>query len=121
MIGYIIFICSMTLALICISYDTMAKPKGWPTGEILSKDASMPKIAAFITALWVLGNSFIVFHWWSPILIFILGWVTAFILTMTLKKRVQLICIIGIFPALVFTILYTSETKPFGILHSIFS
>ncbi len=121
MVGYIIFVCSMALAITCISYDSMARTKGWPVGEILSKGASLPKIAAFITALWVLGKSFMVFQWWSPIVIIALGWVLAYFLTMTFKKNVQFICILGIFPALVFTILYISETKPFGVLHNIFS
>ena len=121
MIGYFIFICSMALAITCISYDTMARSNGWPVGEILAKYASFPKITAFITALWVIGQSFMVFNWWSPIVIIILGWVLALIITMSLKKNVQFVCIIGIFPALVFTILYISEEKPFGMLHNIFS
>ena len=121
MIGYIIFISSMALAITCMSYDSMARPKGWPVGEILSKDASMPKIAAFITALWALVQSFLVFSWWSPLVILILGWFLAFFLTMSLKKNVQFVCIVGIFPALILTILYISEEKPFGMLHKIFS
>lgn len=121
MVGYVIFISSMALAVICISYDSMARAKGWPVGEILSKDASLPKIVAFITALWVLGKSFMVFHWWSPIVILVMGWGLAFALTMTLKKNVQFVCTLGIFPALVFTILYVSEGKPFGMLHKLFS
>ncbi|KAF3977718.1 MAG: hypothetical protein HFP77_05415 [Methylococcales symbiont of Iophon sp. n. MRB-2018] len=121
MIGYIIFICSMAMAVICISYDSMARAKGWSVGEILSKDASLPKIAAFITALWVLGKSFMTFYWWSPILILVAGWILGFVLTMMLRKNVQFIGILGIFPALVLTILYISEQKPFGMLHKLFS
>ena len=111
----------MALAITCISYDTMARSKGWPVGEILSKDASLPKIAAFITALWVIGKSFMIFHWWSPIAILILGWLMAFLITMAFKKNAQFVCILGIFPALLFTILYISEEKPFGMFHKIFS
>ena len=111
----------MTLAITCVAYDSMAQSKGWPAGEILSKDASFPKIVAFITILWVLGKSFMVFQWWSPIVILILGWILSFILTITLKKNVQLICIPGVFPAFIATTLYISEAKPFGIFHNIFS
>jgi len=99
----------------------MARSKGWPVGEILAKDASLPKITAFLTAIWVIVQSFITFNWWSPIAILILGWIFAFLLTMTLKKNIQFICIVGIFPALFFTILYISEDKPFGMLHKLFS
>jgi hypothetical protein len=118
--GYIIFSASMAAAVVCMSYSLMARQNGWPVGEILSKDASVPKIAAFITALWVIGKSFMVFQWWSPLAIVVLGWLLAFILTMVLKKNVQFLGVLGIFPALVFTILYLSESKPFGMLHAIF-
>ena len=121
MVGYTIFIFSMATAVICISYDSMAGAKGWPVGEILSKNASLPKTTAFITALWILGKSFMVFYWWSPIVILIIGWILAFALTMIFKKNVQFIGVLGVFPALVFTILYTSESKPFGMLHKLFS
>jgi len=121
MVGYVIFIFSMAMAVICISYDSMARAKGWPVGEILSKDASLPKITAFITALWILGKSFMVFQWWSPIAILFIGWILAFALTMMFKKNVQFVGVLGVFPALVFTTLYISETKPFGMLHKLFS
>jgi hypothetical protein len=121
MVGYVIFICSMAMAVICISYDSMARTKGWPVGEILYKDASLPKITAFITALWILGKSFMAFQWWSPVVIFIFGWILAFTLTMMFKKNVQLVGILGVYPALIFSILYISESKPFGMLHKLFS
>ena len=111
----------MAIAITCISYDTMARSKGWPVREILAKDASLPKIAAFTTVLLIFAKSFMAFQWWSPIAILIPGWILAFILTMLLKKNIQFVCILGIFPALVLTILYISESKPFGILHNIFS
>ena len=111
----------MAIAITCISYDMMARSKGWPVGAILAKDASVPKIVAVITALWVLGKSFMIFQWWSPIAIFIMGWILAFILTMLLKKNMQFVCVLGIFPAWVLTILYISESKPFGMLHNIFN
>jgi hypothetical protein len=121
MIGYMIFIYSMAMAVVCISYDSMARAKGWPVGEVLAKDASLPKIGAFITTLWIIGKSFMVFSWWSPIVIVIVGWILAFALVMMLRKNVQFVGIIGVFPSLIFTILYISEEKPFGMLHKLFS
>lgn len=111
----------MAVAVVCISYDSMARAKGWPVGGILSKDGSVPKIAAIITALWVLGKSFMVFQWWSPLVILVIGWLLAFVLTMILKKNVQFIGVLGVFPALALTILYLSESKPLGMLNVIFS
>jgi hypothetical protein len=97
----------------------MAQAKGWPVGEILHKHASLPKIAAFITALWILGKSFVIFAWWSPIVILMVGWMSAFLLVMALRQNVQVLAVAGIFPALVLTILYVSEDKPFGMLHRV--
>ena len=121
MYGYIIFSVSMALAVVCISYSSMARQNGWPVGEILSKDTSVSKIAAFVTALWVVVKAFMVFQWWSPLVILVIGWLVGFILTMALKQNVQFLGLLGIFPAFLFTILYLSESKPFGMLHTIFS
>jgi CHASE2 domain-containing sensor protein len=111
----------MAVAVVCISYSSMARQNGWPVGEILSKDASVPKIAAFITALWIVGKSFVVYQWWSPLIIVFIGWFVAFVLTMVLRQNVQFVGVLGIFPALAFTILYLSESKPLGMLQSIVS
>lgn len=120
MIGYIIFICAISSAVICISYDTMARTKGWAIGEILLKDASYPKIASLITVAWVLIKSFIAFNWWSPILILITGWLLALFFTMILKKNVQILGLLSIFPMFILTVLYVSESRPCGFLHNLF-
>jgi hypothetical protein len=62
MIGYTIFIISLATSVACISYSGIAQSKGWPVGMLLHKDASFPKIVAFVTTLWVLVKSFIGAH-----------------------------------------------------------
>lgn len=121
MIGYIIFIFSIGLALACLAYDTTARSEGWSVGTILAKDASLPKIASYMTVLLILVKSFIIFSWWSPLVILIISFFLAFYFVMILKENVQILCIYGIFPALVFSILYISEKRPFGMLHILFS
>lgn len=121
MIGYAIFVGSMAVSIICVSYDAMARSKGWPVGDLLSRPDSLPKITALVTALWVIGKSFFLWSWWSPALILIIAWIAAFILTMSLKKYAQVVAIVGIFPALLFAILYVSEDRPLGMLHRIFT
>jgi len=121
MVGYVIFTLAVAISIACISYDTMARSKGWPVGGVLEKDYSIPKIAAFVTALWALGKAFFVFQWWSPLLVLGLGWLIGFILTMALKRHAQVLCILGVFPAFFFTVVYISEEKPFGFLHRLFS
>jgi Na+(H+)/acetate symporter ActP len=120
MIGYMIFTLTITLSVCCSAYDTFARRNGWPVGEVLAKDASTVKIVALIAGLLALGKSFFVLEWWSPFAILAAGWILAFALTMLLKKTTQILCIVGIFPAAIATILYISESKPFGMLHRLF-
>ncbi len=120
MIGYMIFTGAMAVAIMCISYDSMARAKGWPVGEILAQDAGLPKILAFVTAGWVLVKSFMVFSWWSPFAILVAGWLLAFVVTNELQKNTQFLCLAGVVPAMVLVVLYMSEDKPFGMLHKIF-
>lgn len=98
----------------------MARALGWPTGEILANNGSIPEMLAFLVVIWIVVKSFILFHWWRPILISIAAWLLALILVMTLKAYVQHLCIIGIVPAFVFVILYVSEKKPIGMASKIF-
>ena len=121
MIGYSIFIVSVALSIACISYSIMARSNGWPVGAILAKDTATPKIAGFVTALWALVKTFVVFHWWSPIVVLVSGWLLALAITMAMKKNTQILCILGVFPAFIFTSLYVSESKPLGFLHRLLS
>ena len=119
MIGYTIFTIAVALWLGSVSYTIMAHSRGWPVGEILSGDAPIPPFVGFVTGLWALAKSFYLFNWWSPIVILAAGWILAFAITMLLKQRSQFLWVIGVFPAFLFTILYTSESKPLGILHMV--
>lgn len=117
LIGHLIFVVAVAFAIVCISYQSFARARGWPVGELLSRDASVPRIFAFVTIVWALVKSFLLFHWWSPLLIVVVGWSLAFTLTMILKKHAQTLCILGLVPGLICTILYVSERRPFGLLH----
>ena len=97
MVGYIVFIIAMVISISCISYSGIAQSKGWPVGKLLDKDASLLKIVAFMTILWIVVKSFIIFHWWSPLIILFSGWILALFLTFILKKSTQFVCILGIF------------------------
>ena len=121
MIGYSIFIFAVGISFACVSYGVMARSNGWPVGAILASDASIPKLAALVTVVWASVKSFMMFQWWSPFFVLVAGWIFAFFLTMTFKKNVQIVCVIGVFPSFVATVLYVSESRPFGFLHNIFS
>ena len=98
----------------------MARARGWPVGETLDEDVSIPKIFAFVAAPWVLVKAFIVFYWWSRVLVIVLGWALAFLVTMLLKKHTHVLCVLGIIPAFVFAVLYHSEQNPFASISLIF-
>jgi len=120
MVGYTIFICAMAIAIACISYAPMAEQAGWPIGEILHRGGSIPNIIAFLTIPWIIVKSFILYHWWSPLVIVAIGWLLALVLTMTLKKNVQFLCVFGIWIAFLLTVSYFPGAKPSAILHHIF-
>ena len=103
MFEYIIFILSMSISVICISYSLYAIGVGWTVGEILSKDDSIVKIVSFINGIWILIKTFLMFNWWTPIIIFLVGWALGFILIIIFKQKVQWIGIIGICPAFILT------------------
>lgn len=80
---------------IAIGYDIQARSRGWPVGEWLSGDAPVMKIVAFVTMVGTLGISFVVFRWWSPIVVFGLGVAFGFFATQLLKSKVQVLAILG--------------------------
>ena len=119
MIGYMIFTVTAALAICAVSYDTFARARGWPVGEVFAKDASFVKLFAVIAGIWAVGKSFFVLHWWSPLVVLVLGWLLAFIITLVFKSWTQFLVFL-VFPLFVLTILYLSESKPFGMLHGLF-
>ncbi|MFC1655282.1 hypothetical protein ACFL3C_00245 [Patescibacteria group bacterium] len=101
MATYLVLFTAITFSIMCISYKAFAIQKRWAIGKILSKDASFPIIAAIATGLWALYKSFVYFEWWTPFAILILAWITSFLLTILFKKHTQILCILGIIPALI--------------------
>ena len=85
---------------ILIGYEDHAQMKGWPFGEWpfgewLSGDAPFMKILSVVTMLILLGLSFYLYSWWTPFLVFILGFIFRFIATQLLKSLVQFVVVIG--------------------------
>lgn len=112
MYGYIIFTAAVAIAAICLSYDSMAKSMKWPVGDILGRDTGLAKITAFITVAWCVLKAFTMLPWWSPATILLAGWFLAFILTMTFRRYVQYIGVIGVFPAFLTAIIYGAGSGP---------
>jgi hypothetical protein len=82
-------------AFILIGYEDHAKMKGWPVGEWLSGDAPFMKTLSAITMLISLGGSFYLYSWWTPIIVFVSGFIFGFIATQVLKSLVQFVAVIG--------------------------
>jgi hypothetical protein len=91
MILFMAFGCGFIL----IGYENHARIKGWPVGEWLSGDAPFMKVLSVITMLISLGLSFYLYSWWTPLLVFILGFIFGFIATQLLKSFVQFVAITG--------------------------
>lgn len=121
MIGYAIFICSAAIAVATLSYLIYAVPRGWPVGMIFIRDDGYrPKMVAAAVTLIVLVKSFLTLDWWSPLVIVVAGYLLAGALTAKAKSWTQLICLVGLGPAGVLSLLYKSERQPFGFLQQFF-
>lgn len=121
MIGYAIFSGTVAFSLMCVSYEIMAQRYEWPIGAILARPLSLPKIVALVSGVYAFGKSFVVFEWWSPLVVLVIGQSLAFVLTMALKKNAQAVSIIGVFLGFILTALYASESRPLGFLQTLFS
>ena len=95
LIDFIILSVAFGSAFVIIGYEDHARVKGWPLGSWLAGDAPFLKILAIVTMLTALGIAFYVYKWWSPLIVFVLGFVFGFFATGILKSRVQLFAIIG--------------------------
>lgn len=82
-------------AFVIVGYEDHARVRGWPVGAWLSGDAPFLKIFSFVTMLIALGTSFYVYRWWSPFVVFVLGFSFGFVSSQMLKYRVQLVALLG--------------------------
>ncbi|MEI6300951.1 MAG: hypothetical protein WCR74_05865 [Betaproteobacteria bacterium] len=119
MIGYAIFSATLAFSIMCVAYSGMAKSYGWPVGTILAEGASIPKVMAFVGGILSVVRSFVVYEWWTPVVVIVIGQVVAFILLMTFKGKAQAICVVGTVLGFFFTSLYQSESRPFGFFHAL--
>jgi len=94
-IDLLILIMAFGCGFILIGYEDHARMKGWPVGEWLSGGAPPMKILSVITMLISLGLSFYLYSWWTPLVVFLLGFIFGFIATQLLKSLVQFVAVIG--------------------------
>jgi len=94
-IDLLILIMAFGCGFILIGYEDRARMKGWPVGEWLSGGAPPMKILSVITMLISLGLSFYLYSWWTPLVVFLLGFIFGFIATQLLKSLVQFVAVIG--------------------------
>ena len=97
----IILIIAFGSSFILIGYEDHARMNGWTVGEWLSGAASPMKILSVITMLTSLGIAFDLYSWWTPIVVFIAGFIFGFAATQLLKSLVQFVAIIGTIVGLV--------------------
>jgi hypothetical protein len=118
--GYAIFSLAIAMAVACSAYAGVARARMWPIGEWLSSSASLPRIGAIITILWVVVKSYVVFSWWSPLIISTVGFSLAFALTFAMREKIQCVIVPGIFISFILAALYVSERLPFGFVSRLF-
>ena len=94
-IDFIILVITFGCSFVLIGYEDNARMEGWPVGAWLTGDAPFLKLLAFGTMFIALCISFYLYSWWSPLIIFILGFLFGFIATQILKSKVQFVAVVG--------------------------
>lgn len=92
-----------------LSYDVYAARSGWPVGEMFAADASMIKIASFIGLPGSAISAGYLAAWWSSIVVIVVGFFVALVLTQTLRSYAQPISIVGLAMCWVVGILMLSQ------------
>jgi hypothetical protein len=91
----IIFMLLAACAWVVLSYSSYAERKGWPVGEWFASDTSLIKVASFIGLPGSAIAAAYLARWWSALVVLLVGFFVALLLTKIFKKNVQPLVIIG--------------------------
>ena len=81
---------------IVLSYDRYARLKGWYVSKWYEENTSLIKIASFISLPGSAFASAYLSQWWSALLVIIVGFCIAQLMTSLFKKNVQYIALVGV-------------------------
>lgn len=95
LLKYLVLIATFGSAFIAVGYEDDARKRGWPVGSLLSGSATWLKILAFIALLLTLGLGFHLFHWWTPLVVAVAGFLFGLIATQLMGAKVQFVAIAG--------------------------
>ena len=92
----ILFTLLAAFAWTILAYDSYAERKGWPVGEMFAADTSTIKIASFIGLPGAAIAAAYLAVWWSSIIVIVVGFLVALILTNILRSYIQPVSIVGL-------------------------
>ena len=99
-------ILTFALAAVVLSYPSYAGRYGWPTGATFLRAASWTNVFGIFCFIGALVVSFLIGHWWHPLLVFIAGSALAHVLLLSLKMYVQPVALFGLVVMCLVDILY---------------
>lgn len=92
----IIFTLLAAFAWIILSYDSYAARKGWSVGKMFAADTSMIKIASVIGLPGSAIAAAYLAVWWSALVVIVIGFFVAWLLTKLMRSYVQSFSIVGL-------------------------
>jgi hypothetical protein len=93
---YLVLVLTFGSGFVVVGYEDHAEMKGWPVGSWLSGDTSLMKLLSVVCMLSAIVISFMVFSWWSPLVVILAGICVGFLASQLLKSWVQLPAIVGV-------------------------
>ena len=95
-ITIVVFTLLASFSWVVLSYDQYAKLKGWSVSRWYEENTSLIKIAGFISLPGSGLASAYLSQWWCALLVIIVGFCIAQLMTSLFKKNVQYIALAGV-------------------------
>ena len=96
MLDHGIYVACIVIGLFCITYKSYAERQNWKIGKILFKDSNVFSATSVILLVYVLFKSLMGYSWWSPIIIFIMGFIISSFTIGMFREKSQIIAICGL-------------------------
>ena len=89
-----------------VTYSKFALKRGWSVGEMLENDTSIVRSLGSIALIFSVITVFFYFQWYIAFLIIIVTFIVAYISTLMLKSKIQILTSFGLLVGIVLTLIY---------------
>ena len=93
-IGFLCLIFAVGIS--AVSYSGMSQSYGWPIGEVLAGSRwSTTLIVADLACICALIRAVQIYAWWTSVIVLVGGFLLGLVMTMRLRKAVQIPAVVG--------------------------